>query len=108
MTRTIEDLLRELAEVRTRRWADAVETTFVGFGAVGVAVGEPEERQPVAFCLSYPTNAVKDAQRGEMIGRLLELGERIGRRCGDSLWSDGARPRGEGHADGRGADRTGQ
>lgn len=89
VTRTIDDLLRELDEVRVRRWADAAETTFVGFGAVGVAVGKPEESQPVAFCLSYPTNAVKDDQRDEMVGRLLELGERIGRRCGDSFWSDG-------------------
>jgi len=83
---TIEDLVAELRQARRQGWTEARERTFPGFGAVATAVGAADGQQTLAFCLSYPTNARFDEQRDEMVARLLEKAERIGRGAGDPYW----------------------
>jgi DNA-binding IclR family transcriptional regulator len=84
---TVERLIEELAEARQRRWTKAVETTFAGFGAIAVAVGGMDGQQPVAFCLSYPTNATFEEQYDDMVEHLTAQASRIGLLSHDSFWT---------------------
>jgi DNA-binding IclR family transcriptional regulator len=81
-----EDLLRELADIRKIGWAESVQKTFLGFGAVGAAVGTSDSRQALGFCLSYPTNAYFETQRAQMERRIGECAQIIAQRCGDQIW----------------------
>lgn len=84
---TIDRLIEELEEGKRRRWTSAVETTFTGFGAIAVAVGGVDEQSPIAFCLSYPTNATFEEQFDDMVERLTMHASRIGLRIHDPFWT---------------------
>lgn len=85
LTLTIDELLRDLAETRRVGWVEAANFTFSGFGAIGVSVERPGQ-QALAFCLSFPTNELFGARRGEMIERLVESASAIGARIDDRFW----------------------
>lgn len=81
-----DDLLGSLRAIRRCGWAEAVETTFSGFGAVAAAVGAADGQQALGFCLSYPTNSPFADQKPAMVERVLQAADQIGRRAGDLYW----------------------
>ncbi len=81
-----DDLLNALRDIRCRGWAEAVETTFPGFGAVAAAVGAADGQQALGFCLSYPTSSPFADQKPAMVERITQAAEQIGRRAGDPFW----------------------
>ncbi len=87
LTSDIETLLADVRRVRETGFAAVSGTTFVGFGAVGVAVQGRAEMQPMAFSLSFPQMALSQADRDAMARRLVETCRQIGIQTGDEYWS---------------------
>jgi DNA-binding IclR family transcriptional regulator len=86
LTLEVEELLRDLAEVRAKGWVEAANHTLPGFGAVGASVGMPGGEPPLAFSLSFPIGDRFVARRAELVEALVGAGRDVGRRVGDPYW----------------------
>lgn len=84
--RSIDDFLKEIAQVRKDGWARAQET-FPGIMAIGVAVGSASNQPAVGFALSFPTNAVPKDEQKAMVERVLACAERIAAKSADPLYA---------------------
>jgi IclR family KDG regulon transcriptional repressor len=86
-------LLAELAAVRRRGWAEAVDERELGVASVAAPVRDADGRVVAAVSIGAPTIRLGAARRRELGGVVLEAGEAISRRLG---WSPETRLRREG------------
>jgi DNA-binding IclR family transcriptional regulator len=76
-------LLRELAAVRERGWAE-LDDRLLGVGAIGVSVlVAPGRALGFALCFGRETD---ETQRAEIAAELCALATRIGALCNDPYW----------------------
>jgi DNA-binding IclR family transcriptional regulator len=83
----MDELMARLAEVRSRRFASAVNEAISGVASVSCAVSDPATGERLAFCLSLPS---ADADASGIQALALDLmteAESIGRLVGDPLWA---------------------
>lgn len=85
--RTITDpgkLERELARIRKRGWAEAVEELEPGYVAVGAAVYDHEGRAVAAISIGGPATRLTRARIPQLGKRASEAADRVTRRLGGS------------------------
>lgn len=83
----VDELIARLAEVRSRRFAMALNEAISGVGSISCAVSDPATRERLAFCLSFPS---ADAEASSIQALALDLtteASGIGRLVGDPLWA---------------------
>ena len=83
----IETLIADLNRIRGEGVAETLDTNFTGFGAIAAAIESENERQAVAFSLSFPTSAVSKERIEKMNKRVFEVARDIGRRTNDPYWT---------------------
>ena len=83
---SVDELIRDIAMIRRRRWADGDETIHAGMGSVAVAVGSHDSRHLAGLSLSYPIAAVTTPARAELVDQLTARAQWIGRRVLDPVW----------------------
>lgn len=86
-------LRAELAAVRRRGWAEAVDEREVGLASVAAPVRDVTGRVVAAISIGAPTVRLGAAQRRRLGGVVVEAGEAVSRRLG---WSPELRARREG------------
>jgi len=85
--RTIADratLVKELARVRQRGWAEAIEEREIGVASVAAPVRDASGAVVAAVSIGAPSVRLGPAVRRPLVPILLEAGEAISRRLG---WS---------------------
>lgn len=88
--RTMPALLRDMAAIRRRRYAESNQELFEGIKAIAVAFAGPNGESPVALSVSYPLFAIPDGDDRTLIASLLAHAQQIGQRIGDPRWSAAA------------------
>lgn len=82
--RTVDELLERIAMVRRRGYAESDGEANPGVGALASAVGDPETREVVSLCLTYPAATVTGAERTQMIEGLIDGACAIATVLGDT------------------------
>jgi DNA-binding IclR family transcriptional regulator len=90
---SVDDLLRRVADVRTRGWELALDESLPGIGSVGCAVGDSSSGETMAFCLTFPASLGNPTETARLGALLRERASRLGRMMGDPYWL-AAPPRG--------------
>lgn len=84
--RHIDDLLRELATVRERRWAETNQEAVDGIKAIGISLMSPDSRRTLALSISFPVLNVPEGTEETIRTDLLEVAASLGQRLGDPQW----------------------
>lgn len=82
----VDSLITRLAEVRSRRYADALNESIAGVGSVSCAVSDSSTRERLAFCLSFPSADADAARIQSLALDLMTEASVVGRLVGDSSW----------------------
>lgn len=69
---SLDELLRRLASVRAKGYAESDDEAVRGVGAISVAVGDPATGDAVALCVSFPAATATAEERATIIGSLSE------------------------------------
>lgn len=81
----MDDLLRRLADVRARGYAESNDESNRGVGALAVAVGDPRSGEAVSLCITYPAATITAAERDTVLAGLLGGARAITDLMGDTL-----------------------
>lgn len=83
----VQELISRLDQVRSQRYASALNEALPGVGSVSCAVSDPSTRERLAFCLSFPS-ADADANSTQALAQeLMAEASGIGRLVCDPLWA---------------------
>lgn len=83
---SVRELLQRLERVRQQGWAAACDEALPAVASVSCSICDPETRESLAFCLSFPA-ALGGQKEMERLGTLLqERALAIGCAVGDPLW----------------------
>jgi len=85
---TLEMLMERLSEVRQRGWSVAVDEAVPGACSVSCAVGCPQTRETLAFCLTFPASMASTEEIERLASLLLAQARQIGRVVGDERWAE--------------------
>jgi DNA-binding IclR family transcriptional regulator len=83
----VTELIERVAQVRQYGWALAQDEALPGVGSISCSVADPDSRETLAFCLSFPASTgVPDALK-KLQQSLLGHARSIGRAAGDPFWT---------------------
>jgi DNA-binding IclR family transcriptional regulator len=82
----VNELLKSLATVRRRGWAESLEEAVPGVGSTSIAVEDSGDHEMVGLCLTYSAS-VQRAKRNEMAQLLVKAGHTLGLQIGDPFWT---------------------
>jgi DNA-binding IclR family transcriptional regulator len=80
---SVAELLARLARVRQEGFAESNDEANRGVAAIAVAVGDPETREVVSLCVTFPSATITDGERGAILHGLLAGAKNIAARLGD-------------------------
>lgn len=81
----VDELVAALDQPRRFGWAEALDEAIPGVGSISVSVSDPEIRETVGFCISYPASHMSDEERNRAIALLTAAAQRIAHRFGDQF-----------------------
>lgn len=79
----VDELLARIARVRRDGFAESNDEANRGVAAIAVAVGDPETREEVSLCVTFPTTTVTVDERQAIIHGLLSGAQEIATIFGD-------------------------
>ncbi|WP_114946353.1 IclR family transcriptional regulator [Microvirga calopogonii] len=82
---SVEELLTRLAKVRQEGFAESNDEANRGVAAIAVAVGDPETREAVSLCVTFPSSTITQDERDAIINGLLAGAKHIAAILGDGL-----------------------
>ncbi|MBF9235238.1 IclR family transcriptional regulator [Microvirga alba] len=80
---TVEELLVRLSQVRREGFAESNDEANRGVAAIAVAVGDPETREAVSLCVTFPAATITPGERNAILQGLLAGAKRISAILGD-------------------------
>jgi DNA-binding IclR family transcriptional regulator len=80
---TVEELLARLAQVRREGFAESNDEANRGVAAIAVAVGDPDTREAVSLCMTFPSAIITAGERDAIIQGLLIGAKHIAAILGD-------------------------
>lgn len=83
---TLEALLQQLAQIRQRGWAVAIDEAVSGAASVSCAVVDPQSAEVQAFCLTFPSGMATAEEVERVAALLVKHAVRIGCTVGDEYW----------------------
>jgi DNA-binding IclR family transcriptional regulator len=83
----VGELIARVEQVRRCGWALALDEALPGVGSISCSVADPNSRETLAFCLSFPAPAGEAATVQALQESLLGHARSIGRAAGDSFWT---------------------
>lgn len=83
---SLEDLLKSLATVRRRGWAESLDEAVPGVGSTSIAVEDCVDHEMVGICLTYSAS-VQKSEKIEMAQLLVQAGRELGLQIGDTFWT---------------------
>ncbi len=83
---SVNELLKSLATVRRRGWAESLEEAVPGVGSTSIAVEDSVDLEMVGLCLTYSAS-VQRSKRNEMAQLLVKAGRTLGLQIEDPFWT---------------------
>jgi DNA-binding IclR family transcriptional regulator len=83
----VQELIARLDQVRSQRYASALNEALPGVGSVSCAVSDPATRERLAFCLSFPSADADALSTQALVQDLMTEAFGIGRLVSDPLWA---------------------
>lgn len=83
---SLEDLLKSLATVRRRGWAESLDEAVPGVGSTSIAIEDRVDHEMVGICLTYSAS-VQRSEKIEMARLLVQAGRELGLQIGDTFWT---------------------
>lgn len=83
---SLVDLLKSLATVRRRGWAESLDEAVPDVGSTSIAVEDSVDHEMVGICLTYPAS-VQKSKKSEMAQLLVQAGRELGLQIGDTFWT---------------------
>lgn len=74
---TMDELLRRLAQVRKRGYAESTNEVGNGVGALAVAVRDPANGRSLALCVTYASAVITSAERTRALELLAQARQRL-------------------------------
>lgn len=84
--RNVNDLLREIAEVRRLCWAETRQEVIDGIKSIGVSFLSPDDVGNLALSVSFPVTNVSQQEEIAVRTSLLRIARNLGRKLGDKIW----------------------
>ncbi len=79
-------LMALIHHIREQRWSSAIEEAVPGVASVSCAVSNPQNKESIAFCLTFPASMASDAEINALAQQLCQAANLIGRKYGDPYW----------------------
>ena len=75
-----------LEYIRRYGYAQAESLKTPGISSIGSAVADPNSKEVVGFCLSFPSQAASETMRQDIAADVLSRAMALGRRLDDPFW----------------------
>lgn len=88
-TTTSTDVATQLARIhaiRQQRWSSAVDEAVSGAASVSCSVHNPQTKESLAFCLTFPSSMADEQEILSLAQQLYQAAMPIGRKYGDPYW----------------------
>ena len=83
---SLDELLKSLATVRRRGWAESLDEAVPGVGSTSIAIEDSVDHEMVGLCLTYSAS-VQKSEKMEMAPQLIQAGRDLGLQTGDTYWT---------------------
>lgn len=88
-TKTSLDVTAQLARIHTirqHRWSHAVDEAVPGTASVSCSVHNPQTKESIAFCLTFPSSMADQQEILLLAQQLYQAAMPIGKKYGDPYW----------------------
>lgn len=84
--RSVDDLMREIADTRLRGYAISNQELFSGVKAIAVVFEDPQKAMSIAISVSYPLFSFEGAGDQTIVDEVMSFAHHFGARIGDRRW----------------------